>query len=68
MCFIVRPITKALPVKLVLYTGKKTSIFEADLIWATSEEKEFREFQIQKSLDSKNFQTVGIIAGSSNRQ
>ena len=54
-------VAPALPVTLASFTGKNTGYNQNELIWLTSEEKDFAFFEIQRSSDARSFEAVGTI-------
>jgi len=52
-----------LPVSLVSFSGKKMNDNQNNLRWITSDEKDFDRFDIQRSADAKNFETIGTLSG-----
>lgn len=54
-----------LPVTYVSFTGKK-SASDAVLNWATATEKNNKGFEVERSLDGKNFEYAGFVKGSGN--
>ena len=52
-----------LPVSLVSFSGKKIKENENFLQWITADEKDFARFDIQRSEDAKNFETIGNVSG-----
>lgn len=64
--YIMDPTTSALsvplPIELISFDAKagKESI---DLRWATAREENFRGFEIERSLDAKNFERIGFVLG-----
>lgn len=50
-----------LPVDLVSFSGKKTAENQNTLQWITANEKDFDRFEIQRSMDAKSFETMGVV-------
>ena len=55
-----------LPVKLIRFEGKVNAAGLAELHWITAEEANNLGFEIQKSLDSKNWELLGWVDGAIN--
>lgn len=50
----------ALPVKLVSFTGEKLG--ESNLLkWTSVSEKNLINYEVEKSVDGKNFETIGLV-------
>jgi hypothetical protein len=68
--YIMDPTTAAiavpLPIELLSFdvNAGKESI---DLRWATAKEENFRGFEVERSLDAKNYEKIGFIAGKNAR-
>lgn len=68
--YIMDPTTAALavplPIELIGFDAKagKESI---DLRWATAKEENFRGFEVERSLDAKNFEKIGFVAGKNEK-
>lgn len=58
-------ICASLPVELTRFEGKMRSS-HAELAWTTASEADNKGFEIQRSKDGKNFETVGFVAGQGN--
>ena len=56
-----------LPVKLLYFNVKKENN-TGQISWATAMEKDNDYFDIEKSMDGKNFKTIGKINGAGNSQ
>lgn len=54
---------RALPVELVSFEGRYTENSRIDLTWSTASEKDNDYFEIEKSLDGKQFTGIGRIPG-----
>ena len=52
-----------LPVSLVSFSGKKMNDNQNKLQWITADEKDFDRFDIQRSADANNFETIGTLSG-----
>ncbi len=59
---VITPVT-TLPVKLKAFTAKKMSA-GAELRWLTESEENCKYFEIERSLDGKNFQSIGKVAAT----
>jgi hypothetical protein len=59
------PGTSTLPVK---FTSFKANIINKQTVlnWSTSSETNNKGFEIQKSMDGKNFETIGFVKGAGN--
>lgn len=62
--FFAKSISQPLPVNLISFSGKKTGENENTLTWKTSNEKNFENFEIQRSFDAKAFESIGIVKGN----
>jgi hypothetical protein len=60
------PTNAALPVTLVNFWGKRLDESNALLNFSTSSEKNNKGFEIEKSEDGFNFQSIGFIKGAGN--
>ncbi|GGN12805.1 hypothetical protein GCM10010967_56000 [Dyadobacter beijingensis] len=56
-----------LPVTLVSFTGKAVENTVA-LKWATTEETNASHFEVQRSGDAKNFESIGVVAATGESQ
>ncbi len=56
-----------LPVSLVKFAGKKVEM-NADLTWATATEKNSSHFVIQRSLNGKDFTSIGKVTAAGNTE
>lgn len=65
--FFLKSTAVPLPVTLVSFSGKETGLNQNTLEWITSDEKNFSNFEIQRSADAKFFETIGSIASSQNQ-
>jgi predicted extracellular nuclease len=63
--FFVNGQTVALPVRLIDFKGSKTAENQNTLIWNTVDQVNFEGFEIQKSSDSKTFESVGKVTATS---
>lgn len=54
-----------LPVDLVAFDVLKTSDYSAYISWSTASEKNNDHFNVQRSYDGINFQTIAVVPGSS---
>jgi len=52
-----------LPVSLVSFSRKKTANDQNVLQWITTDEKDFDRFDVQRSVDVKSFETMGVVSG-----
>jgi len=59
--FFLKSISQPLPVTLVSFFGKKTGENQNKLTWITSQETNFKEFEITRSADAVHFETIGRI-------
>ncbi|MCX6182410.1 MAG: autotransporter-associated beta strand repeat-containing protein [Bacteroidetes bacterium] len=57
--------TSTLPVKLVSFTGEKGKNFN-ELFWITASEINSDYFEIQRSSDAINFESIGTVKGAGN--
>jgi len=53
-------VTDFLPIKLESFNANLVDC-KSDLTWTTSAEENFRKFEVEMSVDGKNFETVGIV-------
>ncbi|NDU99007.1 SBBP repeat-containing protein [Spirosoma terrae] len=54
--------SKALPVNLVYFTAQLVNK-QALLTWKTAYEKNNKGFEVQRSIDMKSFETIGLVSG-----
>lgn len=59
------PGTSTLPVKLIQFNATLQNK-ETHLIWATSSEINNKGFEVEKSLDGENFESIGFVTGQGN--
>jgi hypothetical protein len=59
--FFLKSTEQPLPVKLVSFFGKKIGDNQNKLTWVTSEETNFKDFEITRSADAIHFETIGRI-------
>ncbi len=59
-------IPNPLPVELLYFTAKPLNNKEISLYWATETEINNSHFEIQKSKDGRNFETIGTVKGQGN--
>jgi len=57
--------TSTLPVKLVSFTGEKGKSFN-ELFWITASEINSEYFEVQRSSDGVNFESIGTVKGAGN--
>lgn len=57
-----------LPVELAYFNGKIIDFNDAVLSWETFSEKNNKGFEIQRSTDGKNFETIGFVNGNGTTQ
>lgn len=55
-----------LPVRLISFDGRLTASGHAELLWKTAEEVNNLGFEVQKSLDGKNWELLGWVDGAKN--
>ncbi|WP_414617434.1 LamG-like jellyroll fold domain-containing protein [Dyadobacter sp. 32] len=56
-----------LPVNLISFTGKKME--SANLLeWKVTNETQFDRYEVERSSDAKNFESIGIVVARSNEQ
>lgn len=61
--FFVKSAGQPLPVTLISFSAKKSGANQNKLSWVTSDEKNFKHFEITKSTDAVHFETIGQIDG-----
>jgi hypothetical protein len=59
--FFLKSTSQPLPVTLVSFFGKKTGENQNKLTWITSQQTNFKEFEITRSADAIHFETIGRI-------
>ncbi len=59
--FFAKSASQALPVNLISFTGKKTGERQNTLKWITANEKAFKAFEIQRSSNTKSFESIGTV-------
>lgn len=57
-----------LPVKLLFFKVARVNDQGISLAWATSMEKNFSHFEVQRARADLDFQTIGIVQGSGDRE
>ncbi len=55
-----------LPVDLLFFSGYASSMHNVNLSWATATEQNFEYFEIAHSLNGKDFDVIGTVAGHGN--
>lgn len=57
--------TGVLPVELTFFRGKSTDC-NINLFWQTASEQNFNHFEVERSLDGKQFESIAKVAGAGN--
>jgi hypothetical protein len=58
--------SSALPVKLLHFTANKTANKQVELHWATAQETNSKHFEVERSVDGKQYYTIGTVAAGGN--
>ncbi|HXA02050.1 MAG TPA: right-handed parallel beta-helix repeat-containing protein [Cytophagaceae bacterium] len=60
------PCTTPLPVELISFSATKNDDHSVSLAWSTASERNNNRFELQRSADGINFETIATIAGYGN--
>jgi hypothetical protein len=62
--YIVTGSNSALPVKLLLFTARKEQNRTVSLNWSTAQEINNSHFELQRSADGRDYETIGTVRGN----